>query len=123
MFIDSDNDSSSSLTDFKALLSEDDSSSHDSDENEAFSIDDNITEETNTFSNSLRVWVIKFKIMLVALNALLLILRLPKDARTLLKPERFTETTAMGEGKYHHFGLKRAVMSMIKDNIQQGKSV
>ncbi|XP_043467520.1 uncharacterized protein LOC122501822 [Leptopilina heterotoma] len=75
----------------------------------------------------LRDWALMYKITLVALTALLLILRnytqhsyLPMDARTLLKTERNTETSQFGGGEYLHFGLERAVRSILREYKRKG---
>lgn len=79
--------------------------------------------------DALRSWANKFRITLVAVTALLLILRLftdnklPMDARTLLKTDRLTEIINIEGGEYLHFGLKRAVLSIIRENKKQGKSL
>ena len=75
----------------------------------------------------MRLWALAFRITLVALNALLLILKtiicvqIPKDARTLLGTPRFTIISQMDGGKYYHFGLERAVRSIIRDYKRRQK--
>ncbi|XP_043478375.1 uncharacterized protein LOC122512027 isoform X2 [Leptopilina heterotoma] len=79
----------------------------------------------NTFSAKLREWALKFHITLIALSALLLLLRvfdssLPVDARTLLGTLRKTECAEMSDGVYHHFGLERAVENILIERRNKG---
>lgn len=72
----------------------------------------------------LRDWALKFHITLVALTALLLLLRavfhvnLPLDGRTLLGTLRKTEISG---GTYHHFGLKRALSGILQEIKNKGE--
>lgn len=68
---------------------------------------------------SLRYWASKFSVSLVALTALLSILRvfhpkLPKDARTVLRTRAEVPTQEMEGGEYHHCGLATGLMSRLK---------
>lgn len=86
--------------------------------------DERCTKENN-FAIKLRQWAQKFNIALIALSALLLLLRvfdntLPLDARTLLGTLRKTENVAMCDGIYHHFGLERAVENIIYEKTSKG---
>lgn len=74
------------------------------------------------FKQALTAWALKFEIPLMVLTALLLIIRqftnfiLPRDARTLLRTPRNTEIRKMAAGgEYHHFGLKRAIESILNN--------
>lgn len=83
----------------------------------------------NSLTSRLQNWAKDFKITLVALTALLLILRLfnhnklSMDARTLMGTPRVIETVEMIGGEYLHFGLKRAIMAMLRENKKRRKSV
>ncbi len=68
---------------------------------------------------SLGYWATTFSVSLVALKALLSILRvfhpkLPKDARTVLKSQVDVPTTKMDGGEYYHFGLAKGLLSRLK---------
>lgn len=95
--------------------------------------DEEFAEESSSaggfFKNKLRQWAIKFNVTLIALSALLLILQpivnfhLPLDARTLLGTLRKVNISEMGDGEYYHFGLKRAVEAIIRENRRIGRKV
>ncbi|KAF3834387.1 hypothetical protein F7725_012284 [Dissostichus mawsoni] len=68
---------------------------------------------------SLRYWATSYSISLVALSALLSILKLfhpmlPKDGRTLLRTQHDVATTQMQGGEYYHFGLVQGILSRLK---------
>jgi hypothetical protein len=68
--------------------------------------------------DALRNWAVRFNITLVALSALLLILRvchssLPKDARTLLKTRRNVTTEQKAGGQFFHFGLLESLQLLL----------
>ncbi|XP_034060980.1 uncharacterized protein LOC117546329 isoform X1 [Gymnodraco acuticeps] len=68
---------------------------------------------------SLRYWATSYSINLVALSALLSILKLfhpmlPKDGRTLLRTQHDVATTQMQGGEYYHFGLVQGILSRLK---------
>ncbi|XP_051165496.1 uncharacterized protein LOC127291123 [Leptopilina boulardi] len=88
---------------------------------------DEESKKKTSFISMLRDWALTYKITLVALTALMLILRnytehthLPLDARTLLKTERYTETCQISCGEYLHFGLERAVRSIVREYKRKG---
>ncbi|XP_051176672.1 uncharacterized protein LOC127291531 [Leptopilina boulardi] len=90
-----------------------------------FSHADETYVKSSTFAMNLREWALKFHITLIALTALLLLLRvfdtsLPLDARTLLGTLRKTETIEMCGGQYYHFGLKRAVENILNERRRKG---
>ncbi len=71
---------------------------------------DNEVNETFSLSDSISNWAIHFGISLVALTALLGILRichpdLPKDARALLKTRTKYSILDRAGGQYHYFGI------------------
>lgn len=115
---------------------EDDVSSSLNTSHEDISNDENETNE-NLFQEKddsplkrlLRNWANKFRITLVALTALLLILKpmfdvnLPLDARTLMGTLRKTEIIEMSGGIYHHFGLERAVNNIIREKVRNQQPV
>ncbi|KAL6472618.1 hypothetical protein MHYP_G00188060 [Metynnis hypsauchen] len=73
----------------------------------------------NMLYMSLKHWAAKFSISLVALTALLCILRvfhpkLPCDGRTLLGTPAKVPTRKMGNGQYYHFGLEQGLLSRLK---------
>lgn len=116
-FIDNDEGSNYSLSDYEKLISDDDEDELCDEESE----NDESKKKENAFGNEIRNWGITFKITLAALTALLLILKLftnyvlPLDARKLLSTQRRTKTEEMYGGECHHFGLKRAIKSMIRE--------
>ena len=68
---------------------------------------------------SLRYWATSYSISLVALSALLSILKLfhpmlPEDGRTLLRTQHDVATTQMQGGEYYHFGLVQGILSRLK---------
>lgn len=68
---------------------------------------------------SLKYWATSYSVSLVALSALLSILRvfhptLPKDARTLLGTQTSVPTTKIEGGEYYHFGIVQGVLSRLK---------
>jgi hypothetical protein len=77
-------------------------------------VDDSLNEEaedqTPNLASELLTWACSFGITLVALSALLVVLRvfhpdLPKDARTLLKTPRNIIVKSIENGSYFHFGI------------------
>lgn len=118
---DSDGSDDFPLSDFEKLESED--------ENDDLSDEGQCQKEENSLRDHLHTWAITYKITLVALTALLLILRLfvdatlPLDGRTLLRTPKSTETEKMSDGEFYYFGLKRAIASMLRENKQKGKSL
>lgn len=102
------------------------------DNSEEISCAEEKTDKESTLKEALCDWALKFHITLVALTALLLILRnflnfnLPLDGRTLLGTLRRTETSVMRDGTYHHFGLKRAlngILEEIKANGEEARDI
>ena len=72
----------------------------------------------NWIREKLKQWASTFGITLVAVTALLSILRvhhpeLPKDARTLLGTQKKIAVHALGGGEYHHFGLAKGILSKL----------
>ena len=66
----------------------------------------------------LQHWASTFSVPLVAVTALLLILRmylpnLPKDARTLLGTQSKIAVERLGGGEYYHFGLAKGILSKL----------
>ena len=90
--------------------------------NDFSSDSDDSDKEEPTFEyllTSLRFWASTFSVSLVALTALLTILRvfhpkLPKDARTVLRTKCEVPTKKMEGGEYYHFGLATGLMSRLK---------
>lgn len=71
--------------------------------------DDDIGNVSTSLTESLCDWALHFRVSLVALTALLAILRLhhpflPKDARTLLKTTTSYSIHILAGGTYHYFG-------------------
>ncbi|XP_030580612.1 uncharacterized protein LOC115776952 isoform X1 [Archocentrus centrarchus] len=71
---------------------------------------DDELQDSVSLSDSLSHWAIQFRISLVALTALLAILRIyhsdiPKDARTLLRTETEYSILERAGGQYHYFGI------------------
>ena len=74
--------------------------------------------EEMSLQAKLMQWASTFGITLVAVTALLSILRvhhseLPKDARTLLGTQKKIAVHALGGGEYHHFGLAKGILSKL----------
>ena len=74
--------------------------------------------EEMSLQAKLKQWASTFGITLVAVTALLSILRvhhseLPKDARTLLGTQKKIAVHALGGGEYHHFGLAKGILSKL----------
>ncbi|XP_051155714.1 uncharacterized protein LOC127278180 [Leptopilina boulardi] len=126
-----DSDSSLDLSEFENQNLSDEANSNildsESDEEENDEIDEQNDKKQNFFINILRDWALVYKVTLAALTALLIILRnhtehsyLPLDARTLLKTEQRTETSQISNGEYLHFGLERAVRSILRDYERKG---
>lgn len=124
---DSDENTDESFSD----LSEFENQQNLSDDSNINTVDTESSEEKTTerrsFMNLLRDWEIMYKITLVALTALLLILRnytehsyLPFDARTLIKTEKKTKTSQILGGEYLHFGVEKAVRSILRDYQRKG---
>ena len=68
--------------------------------------------------DSLSQWAVRFGVTLVALSALLCILRkyhptLPKDGRTLMKTARVTQIEQKAGGSMYHFGLLTGIKVLI----------
>ena len=77
------------------------------------------SQDVSMLIRSLRYWATSYSISLVALSALLSILKLfhpklPKDGRTLLKTQAHVATTQIQGGEYHHFGLVQGILSRLK---------
>jgi hypothetical protein len=71
-----------------------------------------------SLSDGLRNWAVHYGITLVALTALLTLLRaqhpfLPKDGRTLLRTRRSVIIDSRASGSYYHFGLLTNVLSAL----------
>lgn len=82
----------------------------DGDESYSHSDSDEHQPSQDLLIQSLRYWATSYSISLVALSALLSILklfhfRLPKDIRTLLGTQSHVATTQMQVGEYYQFGL------------------
>nr|XP_055037851.1 uncharacterized protein LOC129425744 [Misgurnus anguillicaudatus] len=80
--------------------------SNDSDSNESFSCND--------LASSLSGWAVKFGVSLVALTALLSILKvhhpfLPKDGRSLLQTTKRYLVDKVAGGTYHYFGILKSL--------------
>lgn len=76
--------------------------------------------EENEFNlrEELAKWAIQFQISFVAINSLLLLLikcnlKVPKDARTLLKTPSSVVERKVGEGTYIHYGLKNGLTDFL----------
>lgn len=97
----------------------------DDDEFSNYSYQNETIDNETTFHIKLRKWALRFHITLVALTALLLLLRvfdatLPLNARTLLGTLKKTENIEMCGGDYHHFGLQRAIENILRKRKQKG---
>lgn len=105
-WLDSDSESlsdSGSISDTDQPNAESDSSSNDS---------------VNQLQKKLQTWAASFCIPLIALTALLAILRsefpdLPKDARTLLGTQTKVPVTKICNGEYYHFGLVSCLLKTL----------
>lgn len=78
--------------------------------------------ETFSLSDSISNWAIHFGISLVALTALLCILRichpdLPKDARTLLKTKTKYTILERAGGQYHYFGILSSLRNTLSKYV------
>ncbi|KAL1279273.1 hypothetical protein QQF64_025946 [Cirrhinus molitorella] len=78
--------------------------------------------ETFSLSDSISNWAINFGISLVALTALLCILRschpdLPKDARTLLKTKTKYSILERAGGQYHYFGILTSIRNVLSKYV------
>ncbi|CAI6376397.1 unnamed protein product, partial [Macrosiphum euphorbiae] len=80
--------------------------------------------ESESFEEKLKIWALKYKIKLNALDGLLVILRdevcgkfLPKDSRTLLKTPRTSVIKSVEPGHYCHFGLKAGLREAMQKEI------
>lgn len=79
-------------------------------------------DETFSLSDSISNWDIHFGVSLVALTALLAILRichpdLPKDARTLLKTRTKYSILEKAGGQYHYFGIVSSLRNTLSKYI------
>lgn len=75
---------------------------------QSYVLDENTSD--NSLNSSLCDWAVNFNVSLVALTALLTILRmyhpfLPKNARTLLTTKTVYKVQSLGGGKYFYFGI------------------
>lgn len=73
--------------------------------------DRNDVDDTRDLASCLRDWSTQFGISLIALSALLSILKvhhpsLPKDARTLLKTQICHAVSSLAGGSFHYFGIQ-----------------
>ncbi|KAL2086019.1 hypothetical protein ACEWY4_017078 [Coilia grayii] len=80
---------------------------------------DNDEPEQDFLIRSLKYWATTYSVSLVALSALLSILKvfhptLPKDGRTLLGTQTHVPTIKIEGGEYYHFGLVNGLLSRIK---------
>ncbi len=78
--------------------------------------------ETFSLSDSISNWAIHFGISLVAVTALLCILRichpdLPKDARTLLRTKTKYSILERAGGQYHYFGILSSIRNTLSKYI------
>ncbi|XP_060785073.1 uncharacterized protein LOC132891481 isoform X2 [Neoarius graeffei] len=95
-------------SDSSSMSSEGDSDSH---------IDGDSFEESG-LHQKLKHWAASFSVPLIAITALLTILRtshpeLPKDARTLLGTKPAVPLQTVGNGEYFHFGLAKGILSKL----------
>lgn len=77
----------------------------------------NSSEETG-LHEKLKQWAVSFSVPLLAITALLTILRpshpeLPKDGRTLLGTRPAVPVQRLGNGEYFHFGLAKGLLSKL----------
>lgn len=77
---------------------------------------------------SLKEWAIKHNVNHSALNDLLKLIKpvhaeFPLDARTLLQTPRKIRTKILEPGHYYHFGLEKAVQSLLKQYHSAGNSL
>ncbi|XP_058631559.1 uncharacterized protein LOC131540562 [Onychostoma macrolepis] len=80
-------------------------------ESESASDEDSL-DITKDLAGCLRDWATHFRISLIALSALLSILKvhhpsLPKDARTLLKTQTQHSVVSLASGSFHYFGIQK----------------
>ncbi|XP_046873097.1 uncharacterized protein LOC124465386 isoform X1 [Hypomesus transpacificus] len=85
--------------------------------------DDDTDEEHVSLLDSLANWAVQFSISLVALTALLTLLRvyhpeLPKDARTVLKTEINYKIQEKCGGLYHYTGILAALRNTLSQHIR-----
>lgn len=91
-------------------------------ENTSSSYDCSSTGETNDESDlrsSITDWALRFGVSLIALSALLAILRvhlpfLPKDGRSLLKTKTEYNVEMIAGGSFHYFGIVNAFRNMLR---------
>ncbi|TMW43974.1 hypothetical protein DOY81_010946, partial [Sarcophaga bullata] len=92
-----------------------------SNENDSDASLDIESEEAPDIREELAKWSIKFNISFTAVNALLELLlkcniKVPKDARTLLKTPSTVVERKVGDGKYIHYGLKNGLTDFLVSN-------
>ena len=111
-----DHDDSSDSDDDAYWHGEDDekyeypSSNDDSDDEYSLEPEDDI----DTYKRELAEVKVQFNVTNAAMDAMLAVIRkrdarLPKDCRTLVKPQRNIELKSIGGGHYYHFGLEQQV--------------
>lgn len=95
-------------------------------ESESFDEDSHIDEReypaNGDLAGCLKDWATNFGVSLIALSALLSILKvhhpsLPKDARTLLKTQTCISVASLGSGSFYYFGIKK-MFSQIFDKVK-----
>ncbi|XP_072161526.1 uncharacterized protein [Bemisia tabaci] len=86
-----------------------------------------ICDPVESLQDELRKWVAEFNITLVALSALLCILRshgcfsrLPKDARTVLKTPKSVIPKSVPPGQYYHLGLREILLKLLESVVVRG---
>ncbi|KAI2647722.1 Tolloid-like protein 2 [Labeo rohita] len=92
------------------------SGSESNEESESFDEDNHVDQEedipNNDLAGCLRDWATHFGVSLIALSALLTILKfhhpfLPKDARTLLKTQTCHSVASLASGSFYYFGIQK----------------
>lgn len=78
--------------------------------------------EAFSLSDSISTWAVRFGISLVAVTALLSILRichpdLPKDARTLLRTKTKYTILERAGGQYHYFGILSSLRDILSKHV------
>jgi len=105
-----------------------DSSSCSSMSDQEFFDEENTCNDQSSFTpDKLVEWAVKHNITQVALKDLLGLLKplipdLPKDPRTLLSTPRKYVIKKIGDGAYHHFGIRNWLLSLFENGFQPATS-
>ena len=99
----------------------------DPDSDAVFSTDDELELEVD-LPEKLAEWAKQFKIPMNATSALLAILHddhpnLPKDARTLLATQVYTDIKIVAGGEYYHFGVEPGLVAYVRSTPDASETV